>query len=262
MNTPEHPQTSPDTGQSAGQSAGQNAAQDTWAKPVSRLKVTGASREAVNLNVEGRQLTSPLNGFGQLWQKTYRVKLEGLQVSPQDVVKLWKQVLPELMPADSRFYPSISGVKPGEVLLINATLPGIPGGMPVSTGVLILYADDVSFSVMTPEGHPEAGFNTFSAYEEEGVTVCQIQSLARANDPIYELGFRLMGGSKQQEKIWRHVLTQLSTRLGQQNSEVELSKVCVDTRLQWSEAKNVWHNAVIRTTLNLPFRVLGSLFKR
>ena len=233
-------------------------AEDAWAKNVDRLKVTGMSGEADNLNVEGRHLTSPLNGFGQLWQKTYRVALPGAGVSPQDVVRTWKEKLPELMPDDSRFYPSISGVKPGEIVLINATLPGIPGGMKVSTGVMILYADDVSFSVMTPEGHPEAGFNTFSAYEEDGVTTCQIQSLARANDPIYELGFRLMGGAKQQEKIWRHVLTQLSGKFGVTDSQVTLDKVCVDTRLQWSEAKNVWHNAVIRTTLSLP----GRLFKR
>jgi len=43
---------------------------------------------------------------------------------------------------------------------------------------MILYSDD-SFTVMTAEGLPEAGGNTFSAYEEDGVTVVQIQSLAR-----------------------------------------------------------------------------------
>lgn len=230
--------------------------EETWATNVDRLKVTGAPAGAYNLNVDGRHLTSPLNGFGQLWQKTYRVALAGSQVSPQEVVRLWKAKLPELMPADSRFYPSISGVKPGEIVLINASLPGIPGGMPVSTGVLILYADEFMFSVMTPEGHPEAGFNTFSAYEEGGVTTCQIQSLARANDPIYELGFRLMGGSKQQEKIWRHVLAQLSSHFGVSDPQITLDKVCVDTRLQWREAKNIWHNAVIRTTLSLPGRLL------
>lgn len=234
--------------------------QDAWARPVDRLRVTDAHAEAMNLNVEGRHLTSPLNGFGQLWQKTYRVRLQG--VTPEQVVKVWKEKLPELMPADSRFYPSLSGVRPGEILLINATLPGIPGGMPVSTGVMVLYADDVSFSVMTPEGHPEAGFNTFSAHEEDGVTVAQIQSLARANDPIFELGFRLMGGSKQQENIWRSVLTNLSAQFGVQEAAVEMNKVCVDPRLQWSQARNVWHNSVIRTTLSLPVRLAAKIFKR
>lgn len=214
------------------------------------------------MNVAGRHLTSPLNGFGQLWQKTYQVRLQGVEVTPQEVVRLWKEKLPELMPADSRFYPSITGVKPGEVLLINATVPGIPGGIPVSTGVLILYADDVSFSVMTPEGHPEAGFNTFSAYEDDGVTIAQVQSLCRANDPVFEFGFRFMGGSKQQENVWRTVLTNLARQFDLSSPEVNVVKVCVDTRLQWSQAKNVWHNSVIRTTIAAPFRAIGKLIKR
>jgi hypothetical protein len=236
--------------------------QDTWARPVDRLATSQYSAEAVNMNVAGRHLTSPLNGFGQLWQKTYQVRLAGLEVTPQEVVRLWKEKLPELMPADSRFYPSITGVKPGEVLLINATVPGIPGGMPVSTGVLILYADDVSFSVMTPEGHPEAGFNTFSAHEEDGVTIAQVQSLCRANDPVFEFGFRFMGGARQQEKVWRTVLTNLARQFDLPSPEVNVVKVCVDTRLQWSQAKNVWHNSVIRTTMAAPFRAIGKLFKR
>jgi len=35
-------------------------------------------------------------------------------------------------------------------------------------------------AVMTPEGHPESGWNTFSAYEDDdGRVVTQVQSLAR-----------------------------------------------------------------------------------
>jgi ferric-dicitrate binding protein FerR (iron transport regulator) len=43
-------------------------------------------------------------------------------------------------------------------------------GMPVYAGVMVLYADGESFTVMTAEGHPEAGRNSFSAYEDEDVT--------------------------------------------------------------------------------------------
>jgi hypothetical protein len=230
-----------------------------WAKPVDKLKVTDTPRGAVNLNVEGKQVVSPLQGFGQLWQKTYRVKLAGAQVTPVEVVAYWKEHLPDLMPADSRFYPSLTGIKPGEVVLINANVPGVP--MPVSTGVLILFADEESFAVMTPQGHPESGFNTFSAFVEGGVTFAQIQSLARANDPIFEFGFRFMGGSKQQEKIWHYVLTTLAAQFNVA-AQVEMRKVCVDARLQWSQAGNVWHNSIIRTTLDAPVRVTRKVFKR
>ena len=136
-----------------------------WARPVDKLAVEGERPGALNLNVAGKGLTGPLQGFGALWQKTYRLPLTGVETTPAEVMAYWKAHLPELMPDDSRFYPSMTGVKPGEVVLINATLPSMFGAppMPVSTGVLILYADDESFSVMTPDGHPESGFNTFSA---------------------------------------------------------------------------------------------------
>ncbi len=93
------------------------------------------------------------------------------------------------------------------------------------------------------------------------MVIAQIQSLARANDPVYEFGFRFMGGSKEQEKIWQHVLTQLANQMGI-GGQVELDKVCVDTRLQWSKAKNVWHNAMIRSTLHLPVRFVQKVSKR
>ncbi|MCB0207462.1 MAG: hypothetical protein KDH89_21785, partial [Anaerolineae bacterium] len=79
-------------------------------KPVDKLTVSDAPIGAMNLNVDGRGLTGPLQGFGQLWQKTYRIRLEGAEVSPQDVVAYWKANLPSLMPDDSRFYPSLTGV--------------------------------------------------------------------------------------------------------------------------------------------------------
>jgi len=232
-----------------------------WAHPVSRLKVGDVPTGAINLNVEGRQVVGPLQGFGQLWQKTYQVGLRNVKVTPQEVVKFWKENLPNLMPTNSRFYPSMSGVKPGEVVLINAKLPGIPGGMSVSTGVLILYADDEAFTVMTPQGHPESGFNTFSAFEEDGVTIAQIQSLARANDPIFEFGFRFLGGAAQQEKIWHHVLTAIAVHYGVMG-QVQMQKTCVDPKLQWSQAKNIWQNSVLRTTINSPVRLVRKIAGR
>ncbi len=214
-----------------------------WAQRVAALKVGQVPAGAVNLNVQGRRLIGALQGFGPLWQKTYRLVIHGTDVAPTDVVRVWKERFPDFHPPESRFYPSLAGVQPGEVLLINAQV----SGMPVYTGVMVMYSDDECFTVMTAEGLPEAGWNTFSAYEEDGCTVAQVQSMARANDPVYELGFRLMG-SKAQEKIWMHVLQSLAAHFGVQG-QVELQKICVDPKLQWRQAKNIWHNAAIRSML-------------
>jgi hypothetical protein len=231
----------------------------SWAIGRNVLRVSDVPDGAVNLNVEGRRVIGALQGFGQLWQKTYTVRLSGAEVTPEEVVALWKREFPDFHPPESRFYPSLDGVAPGEVMLINASVQG----MPVYTGVMVLYSDDVSFTVMTAEGLPEAGWNTFSAYEEDGATVVQIQSLARANDPIYELGFRLFG-STAQEKIWIHVLSNLAARFGVQE-RVRLEKACVDPKLQWYRAGNVWHNAGLRSvlyTVAAQIRVLGGFFHR
>jgi len=223
-----------------------------WAKRIDKLEVSDVPEGAADVNVRGRREVGALQGFGRLWQKTYRVTLTGVEASPQEVVRVWKEKFPEFQPPQNRFYPSLAGVAPGEVLFISASLRG----MPVHTGVRVIYADDVSFTVMTPEGHPESGWNTFSAHEDDdGRVVAQVQSLARANDPVYEVGFRLVG-STEQERIWTHVLKSLAAHFGC-NEPVSLERVCVDPKLQWSQARNIWHNAGARSmlyTMSAPLR--------
>lgn len=43
-----------------------------WADEARVLKVVRAPTGALNLNVEGHQVLSPLQGFGQLWQNVYK----------------------------------------------------------------------------------------------------------------------------------------------------------------------------------------------
>jgi hypothetical protein len=235
--------------------ADQPGGADAWARPVTTLSVAAVPPGAVNLNVEGRPVVGPLQGFGPLWQKTFRVRLPGVAATPAEVIRLWKEHFPEFLPPTSRFYPSITGVQPGEVVLINAAVSGLP----VYTGVLVLYADDESFTLMTAKGLPEAGWNTFSAAVEDGCTVAQIQTMARANDPLYEIGFRLFG-SREQDQIWTHMLTALAARYGV-SGQVSLYKTCLDPALQWSRVGNVRHNAALRSMVYLamtPLRAGGA----
>ena len=90
-----------------------------WAKWVEKLEVSDVPEGAANLNVQGRHEVGALQGFGKLWQKTYRVRLTGADVTPEEVVKVWKEHFPEFQPSNSRFYHSMAGVAPGEVLFIN-----------------------------------------------------------------------------------------------------------------------------------------------
>src|SRR6266699_5006313 len=196
-----------------------------WAQQVSILKVTGVPSQALNLNVEGRQVVGALQGFGQMWQKIYRLRLKGAGVTPAEVIKIWKANFASFWPKWDHFYAPLTGIAPGEVALINMLIPGdIPVGLPLSTGVLVMYADDESFTFMNPEGHMFAGWITFSAYEEDDCTIAQIQLLVRANDPVYELGFRL-GASRSESKFWQYTLAQVATHFGA-NEPVQTRIVC------------------------------------
>ena len=231
---------------------------DSWAGPVERLNIVERPAGALSLNVQGRPLFGPLQGFGQLWQKTYRIGLRNSTLTAQEVIATWKQIVPKLKPPQKRFYPSATGITPDELVLIDAQTQGGP----ISTGVMVLYAGAESFALMTPAGHPEAGWVTFSSYVENGCTFAQVEVMARASDPLYELAFRLVG-CKMQDQIWNHVLTALAAELGT-SGEVQMQKTLLDPKLQWGRTRNIWYNALLRTLLHSPIALLrriGTWFK-
>jgi hypothetical protein len=225
-----------------------------WAQPVDKLHVDVVPPGLTAIAIEGRQPSGALQGFGQLWKKTYKVRLSGVKATPQEVMRVWKAEFPRFQPEGNRFYPPPEGIAPGKVMMIDSPLPVVPprynkpGVVPMTSGVMILYADDELFSVMTPEGFPVAGWNNFSVYEEDGSVVAQVQSFERASDPIYEFGFVFMGGAKRQEFIWVHVLTALAAEFGVKG-QVVASRDCLDPKLQWRYFGKVVHNAGVRTTL-------------
>jgi hypothetical protein len=232
----------------------------SWAKSVSQLNVSEVPDGALNLNVEGRRLSSPIQGFGKMWQKTYQVRLPVERVSATELITTWKHHFPEFWPEGNRFYSPLTGIEPGEVALLNMTLPG---KMKLSTGVMVLYADQESFTLMTPQGHMFAGWITFSALEVDDETVAQAQVLMRASDPIFEMGLT-MGGHKQEDRFWEHTLTALAAHFGHE-AEVDTRVVCVDKRRQWSRWRNVWHSSAIRSTIytaGTPGRALKRRLKR
>jgi hypothetical protein len=218
---------------------------ENWAKPVARLHVEDVPEGARNL-VEGKRLVGPIQGFGKLWQKTYRIGLESVDVTPVDVIREWKEHFSRFWPEGNQFYAPLTGIQPGEVALIRAS---VAGGLKLSTGVMVMYADDESFTLMTPQGHMFAGWITFSAAAEDGTTTAQAQVLMRAQDPISELGLSF-GGHRLEDRFWQQTLVNLASHFGVQG-EVQTTVTCVDRKRQWSNAKNVRHSAAIRTGLHV-----------
>jgi hypothetical protein len=216
----------------------------SWPGNISTLTVNGKREGALILNLEGRRVLGPLQGFGQLWDKRYRIALRGAEVSPAEVIQTWKANFQRFANPSLHFYFPPDGPIPGEVVVINAD---VPGGLKVSTGVMVLFADDLSFSFMTPQGHLFAGWITFTAYELRGCTVAEVRLQVRASDPLHEIGMRL-GINREEDRGWQGTLKRLAAHYGV-NGPVQSRVTCLDPGVQWSQAKNIWHNAAMRSVL-------------
>ena len=212
-----------------------------WARPVGRLSTT-ATTSGLD-TVTGRRVAGPLQGFGQLWQKTFRVALTGLDLAPDAVVAHWKAGFPTFWPAGARFYAPLSGIAPGEVALLEIQpVPGSPVRM--STGVMVIYADAESFTFMTPEGHALAAWITFSAWRSGDVTIVQAQALERTSDPLIELSY-LFGANRANDRFWEKTLENVARSLGVGEPVVERTVVCVDRQRQWRYVRNVRYSPVV-----------------
>lgn len=216
---------------------------ESWAEPTDVFNVEGVPEGVPTGNVAGRRPIGPLQGFGRLWQKTYQVPIPG--PTPEEVIATWKERFGEFWYPSQTFYPPTGGMTPGGVAVVG----GGKGPTRVTTGVRIIYSDERSWSYMNPEGHPWAGIITFSAHEDDdGATVAKVHLLVRANDPLYEVSFKLYT-SRLEDKIWTHTLGQVASHFGVADPHVESTVVLVDRNRQWSHFGNLWKNSAVRTLL-------------
>ncbi len=221
---------------------------DAWAQPTDRLAVSYAPAGALAGTVRGKRLSGPLQGFGQMWQKTFRVRLEGADpaLTPQQVVATWKQEFPAFWPKGNTFYAPLAGIRPGEVALLSVSAAG---PVKLHTGVMVVFADEEAFTLMTPEGHMLSAWITFSAFRDaDGTVVAQAQALERASDPIFEMGL-VFGGHRVNNRFWQGTLRNLAARFGVETEPVT-EIACVDRRRQWRYVPNLRHNSGFRSMVH------------
>jgi hypothetical protein len=225
----------------------------SWARPVDRLSTTATTtgRDTVT----GRRVSGPIQGFGQMWQKTFSVRVPTDEHPPEAVVAHWKAAFPTFWPKGAAFYAPLAGITPGEVALLE--VPPVPGSpVKMSTGVLVIYADRESFTFMTPEGHALSAWITFSAYRDDKHTVVQVQALERTSDPLIELSY-MFGANRANDRFWERTLENLAASLGIAAPVIETQRLCVDRRRQWRYARNVRHSAAVHMavgTMTAPAR--------
>jgi hypothetical protein len=221
-----------------------------WATGTGPLHVP-ADRAEAGYNVEGRLVSGPHEGFGRLWKREYWADF-GTAMPARTVIGQWRAHFGDFWPKGGRFHGGLAAISPGDVAPLAL---GPDHGPKLATGVLVIYADDESFTFMTPQGHMFAGLITFSAADLPGGTEVRISILLRTSDPLYELGWPLMRSGE--DRFWPGVLVNLAAGVGAGQVEVQTSTECVDRRRQWARWRNVRHNAAIRSaghSVAAPFR--------
>jgi pyruvate/2-oxoglutarate dehydrogenase complex dihydrolipoamide dehydrogenase (E3) component/anti-anti-sigma regulatory factor len=227
-----------------------------WATLPGRLSLAGIPPGALNINVDGRRISGPSRGFGRLWEKRYRLCLHDTDLDPRQIMSLWRSEFPSFWPQGNSLFPSGQpSIARGMTALLNLSLPG---GLILATGLMVIHADDTSFSFMTAEGHMLSGWITFSSFRANADTFIQVHPLFRPSDPLMELGFRL-GAAAQEDRFWHETLGNLARRLGT-HGEVAQQNILVDPDIQWREFSNIRYSAAIRSAVYMPFYLLKKCF--
>jgi hypothetical protein len=227
-----------------------------WATSPGRLSLTGIPAGALNINVAGRGLSGPSRGFGRLWEKRYRLCLHDTDLDPRQIISLWRSEFPDFWPQGNYLFSSEqAAIAPGMTALLNLSLPG---GLTLATGLMVIHANDTSFSFMTAEGHMLSGWITFSSFRKNDATYLQVHPLFRASDPLIELGFRF-GAAAQEDRFWHETLGNLARCLGT-HGEIAQQNILVDPEIQWSMYSNIRYSSAIRSALYMPFYLLKKCF--
>ena len=231
-----------------------------WANPLKTVESPQMPADMININLHGRAPTSPQQGFGRMWLRTYRVALPTETIDPHGLMDIWKADFPSFWPQSNRF-ATAGVIQPGEVGLINLSMPA---GLKLATGARVIYVDETAFMLSTIMGHMFCGWITFSSYTEGEYTYAQTQALIRPGDALYELSFLLGLGSKAEDSFWHQSLKNLAARFNIQ-AEVEQVNRMVDPHLQWRNFGNIWYNAGVWSALHqlsAPLRWLSRSKKR
>lgn len=229
-----------------------------WASPVECLALKNIPAAAVNINVAGRRLSGPLQGFGRLWEKRYRLALAETDLTCEEIIALWRAGFASFWPKGNLLYPSgNAAIEPGTVALLNLAMPG---GLILATGLMVIAADERSFSFMTAQGHILSGWITFSCFRAGNTVMLEVHPLFRASDPLMELGFHL-GAGRQEDTFWREVLARVAIRLGTHGDVAQKERLC-DPHVQCKQFFNIRYSAALRSALYLPWHLLKKAWNK
>jgi Domain of unknown function (DUF1990) len=155
------------------------------------------------------------SGAGALVHRRYEVELPLIGLQPEDLLRLMQRHLTELAPSALANFTKTAGSEQSFRIgdEYDITMLG-----PWNGRVRVTELSDAAFTLLTLNGHPEAGHITFSATKQPGndeAATLLIESWARARDAFVNAAYSTMRIGKQvQAEVWITFLQRLAALAG------------------------------------------------
>ena len=164
-------------------------------------------------------------GTGELFHRRYEVQLAGTGLTAGEALRLMHRHMTELVPSPLAHFEKSAGA---EGLLQVGDEYDITMLGPWNGKVRVTESTLDHFTLVTLDGHPEAGHITFRVVTDDDTADTirvQIESWARARDAVVHAAYATLGIGKQiQTEVWITFLQRLSTLAGMHTTpEVQLT---------------------------------------
>jgi hypothetical protein len=150
-------------------------------------------------------------GAGPLLQRDYWAVISNCGTAPKDLMRLVRKEFGRLAPESLVEFTRSANAK--ELLQEDEVLE-VKIRMGPTVRVRVADVCENSFTIVTQDGHPEAGRITFGFYRNDrGDVIFHIRSRARSKSRLHYAGF-LVAGDPMQTNTWVDLIDRLSHTVG------------------------------------------------
>jgi hypothetical protein len=152
------------------------------------------------------------DGHGPLFHRVYRTRIRETAMTPEEVIGRLAADPDRVAPTEFASFQKVRGQE-GEMRVGDEYVVHMAG--PWDGPVRVIERTPTCFRLVTLEGHLEAGQIRFSAREEQGMIVFEIESWARSAGPIVHLLYdRLRMAKEVQLHMWTSMLQRIADMAG------------------------------------------------
>jgi uncharacterized protein (UPF0548 family) len=174
--------------------------------------------------IEVEDVQHPDDGFGPLFHRRYRTRIREAQLTAEELIERVAADPDCASPTEFASFVKLHG-EPGRMRVGDEYRVRMAG--PWDGPVRVIDRTPSSFSLVTLDGHLEAGQIRFSARPQDGMVVFEIESWARSSGPAVHL---LYDGLRIAKEVQLHMWTSMLQRIADVAGGRVTGGIDIDTR--------------------------------